>query len=196
MAGIGRTRAGRRSRFAYAWRGSTNSLRAIRHDAGARSPSSAEPGLLPGSAPALRAARQTRLRHKMSALARWRYSSQRMERTGRIRKSARFGDLFDRRAARDIPDSTKNSTLHGVVFQKNEPPPVRGEVARRASFRRSGWIHRGEVTAAGMWADCIYAHAESSKDGGSLSERVMSIGPRLWSEAPALHDLISKPGGK
>jgi hypothetical protein len=59
-----------------------------------------------------------------------------------------------------------------------------------------GWIHRGEVTAAGMWADCIYAHAESTKDGGSLSERVMSIGPRMWSEAPAFHELVSKPGGK
>src|SRR5580700_1877466 len=61
MAGIGRTRAGRRSRFACAWRGSMNSLRATRHDAGARSPSSPAPDLPPGGAPASRAARQPRL---------------------------------------------------------------------------------------------------------------------------------------
>jgi hypothetical protein len=55
-----------------------------------------------------------------------------------------------------------------------------------------GWIRRGEVTAAGMWADCIYTQAERLKDGRPLSERVMSIGPKLWSESPALHDLLSK----
>jgi hypothetical protein len=55
-----------------------------------------------------------------------------------------------------------------------------------------GWIRRGEVTAAGMWADCIYTQAERLKDGRTLSERVMSIGPKLWSESPALHDLLSK----
>jgi hypothetical protein len=55
-----------------------------------------------------------------------------------------------------------------------------------------GWIRRGEVTAAGMWADCIYAQAERLKDGQSLSERVISIGTKLWLESPALYDLLSK----
>jgi hypothetical protein len=55
-----------------------------------------------------------------------------------------------------------------------------------------GWIRRGEVTAAGMWADCIYTQAERLKDGRSLSERVMSIGPKLWSESSSLNDLLSK----
>jgi hypothetical protein len=55
-----------------------------------------------------------------------------------------------------------------------------------------GWIRRGEATAAGMWADRIYAQAERLKDGRSLSERVMSIGPKLWSESPSRGDLLSK----
>jgi hypothetical protein len=55
-----------------------------------------------------------------------------------------------------------------------------------------GWIHRGEVTAAGMWADRIYTLAERAKDDRTLSERVMSIGPRLWSESPSLGDLLSR----
>jgi hypothetical protein len=55
-----------------------------------------------------------------------------------------------------------------------------------------GWIRRGEATAAGMWADRIYAQAERLKDGRTLSERVMSIGPKLWSDSPSLGDLLSK----
>jgi hypothetical protein len=55
-----------------------------------------------------------------------------------------------------------------------------------------GWIRRGEVTAAGMWADCIYTQAERLTDGRTLSERVMSIGPKLWAESSALNDLLSK----
>jgi hypothetical protein len=55
-----------------------------------------------------------------------------------------------------------------------------------------GWIHRGEATAAGMWGDCIYTRAERLNDGRSLSERVMSIGPKLWSESRSLSDLLSK----
>jgi hypothetical protein len=55
-----------------------------------------------------------------------------------------------------------------------------------------GWIRRGEATAAGMWADRIYTQAERLKDGRSLSERVMSIGPKLWSESPSLGDLLSR----
>jgi hypothetical protein len=41
-------------------------------------------------------------------------------------------------------------------------------------------------------ANRVYTQAERLKDGRPLSERVMSIGPKLWSESPALHDLLLK----